>query len=59
MGDFLLPAALKVIVEDYQQGLLDCLNEQIKVMPLHLTFTQTLRINGVWAGRGQVLTSKI
>jgi hypothetical protein len=30
MGDFLPPAALKLIAEDYQQGLLDRLNEQIK-----------------------------
>ncbi|KAI0296058.1 hypothetical protein B0F90DRAFT_1811359 [Multifurca ochricompacta] len=30
MGDFLSPSALKVIAEDYQQGLLDRLNEQIK-----------------------------
>jgi hypothetical protein len=30
MGDFLSPAALKVIAEDYQQGLLDRLNEQVK-----------------------------
>jgi Fe-Mn family superoxide dismutase len=30
MGDFLSPAAFKVIAEDYQQGLLDRLNEQIK-----------------------------
>ena len=30
MSDFLPPAALKVIAEDYQQGLLDRLNEQIK-----------------------------
>jgi hypothetical protein len=30
MGDFLSPAALKVVAEDYQQGLLDRLNEQIK-----------------------------
>ncbi|KAN0140325.1 hypothetical protein V8E53_002221 [Lactarius tabidus] len=30
MGDFLPPSALKVIAEDYQQGLLDRLNEQIK-----------------------------
>jgi hypothetical protein len=30
MGDFLSPAALKAIAEDYQQGLLDRLNEQIK-----------------------------
>ncbi|KAI0269033.1 Manganese/iron superoxide dismutase [Russula aff. rugulosa BPL654] len=30
MGNFLSPAALKVIAEDYQQGLLDRLNEQIK-----------------------------
>ena len=30
LGDFLSPAALKVIAEDYQQGLLDRLNEQIK-----------------------------
>ena len=30
MGDFLSPSALKIIAEDYQQGLLDRLNEQIK-----------------------------
>ncbi|KAI0253154.1 Manganese/iron superoxide dismutase [Lactifluus subvellereus] len=30
MGDFLPPPALKLIAEDYQQGLLDRLNEQIK-----------------------------
>ena len=30
MGDFLPPAALKVIAEDYQQRLLDRLNDQIK-----------------------------
>lgn len=30
LGDFLSPEALKVIAEDYQQGLLDRLNEQIK-----------------------------
>jgi Fe-Mn family superoxide dismutase len=30
MGDFLPPAGLKVIAEDYQQGLLDRLNEQVK-----------------------------
>jgi hypothetical protein len=30
MGDFLLPTALKIIAEDYQQGLLDCPNVQIK-----------------------------
>ena len=30
MGNFLSPAALKVIAEDYQQGLLDRLNEQVK-----------------------------
>jgi Fe-Mn family superoxide dismutase len=30
MGDLFSPAALKVIVEDYQQGLLDRLNEQIR-----------------------------
>jgi superoxide dismutase, Fe-Mn family len=33
MGEFLPPAALKVIAEDYQQGLLDRLNEQIKGAP--------------------------
>ena len=33
MGDFLPPAALKLIAEDYQQGLLDRLNEQIKGAP--------------------------
>jgi hypothetical protein len=30
VGDFLSPEALKVIGVDYQQGLLDRLNEQIK-----------------------------
>ena len=30
MGDFLSPSALKIIAEDYQQGLLNRLNEQIK-----------------------------
>ena len=30
MADFLTPAALKVVAVDYQQGLLDRLNEQIK-----------------------------
>ena len=30
LGDFLSPSALKVIAEDYQQGLLDRLNEQIR-----------------------------
>ena len=33
MGDFLSPAALKVVAVDYQQGLLDRLNEQIKGAP--------------------------
>ena len=35
MGDFLPPAALKVIAEDYQQGLLDRLNDQIKGALFH------------------------
>src|SRR6266702_3453501 len=39
MGDFLPPAALKVIAEDYQQGLLDRLNEQIKGLFLLLLLT--------------------
>jgi superoxide dismutase, Fe-Mn family len=29
LGDFLPPAALKVVAEDYQQGLLDRLNEEV------------------------------
>jgi superoxide dismutase, Fe-Mn family len=37
MGDFLPPAALKLIAEDYQQGLLDRLNEQIKGAPSSLS----------------------
>jgi superoxide dismutase, Fe-Mn family len=35
MGDFLSPEALRVIAVDYQQGLLDRLNEQIKGTPRH------------------------
>ena len=30
MGDFLPPSALKMIAEDYQQGLLDRLNDEVK-----------------------------
>ena len=30
MGDFLPPASLKMIAEDYQQGLLDRLNDEVK-----------------------------
>ena len=30
MGEFLSPQALKLIAEDYQQGLLDRLNEEVK-----------------------------
>ncbi|KAI0288238.1 hypothetical protein BC826DRAFT_1166307 [Russula brevipes] len=40
MGDFFSPAALRVIAEDYQQGLLDRLNEQIKGAPA-VFFSQT------------------
>jgi hypothetical protein len=40
MGDFLSPAALKVIAEDYQQGLLDRLNEQIKGTASAFFFTR-------------------
>ena len=53
MGDFLSPAALKVIAEDYQQGLLDRLNEQIKgdaaaFFSFHTNTTLTVR-----AGEGR------
>jgi Fe-Mn family superoxide dismutase len=49
MGDFLPPAALKVIAEDYQQGLLDRLNEQIKGARLshHVEFKV---LTNVWTG---------
>lgn len=30
MGDFLPPASLKMIAEDYQQGLLDRLNDEVR-----------------------------
>ncbi len=50
MGDFLSPAALKVIAEDYQQGLLDRLNEQIKGTVTAFFSLHELRINGLWAG---------
>lgn len=30
MGDFLPPATLKMIAEDYQQGLLNRLNDEVK-----------------------------
>jgi superoxide dismutase, Fe-Mn family len=33
MGEFLSPAVLKVVAVDYQQGLLDHLNERIKGAP--------------------------
>ncbi|GJE84766.1 manganese and iron superoxide dismutase [Phanerochaete sordida] len=33
MGDFLPPASLKMIAEDYQQGLLDRLNDEVKDTP--------------------------
>jgi superoxide dismutase, Fe-Mn family len=38
MGDFLSPAALQVVAVDYQQGLLDRLNEQIKGEPRRAAF---------------------
>ena len=34
MGDFLSPEALRLIAEDYQQGLLDRLNEEVKGEPV-------------------------
>ncbi|KAI0260935.1 Manganese/iron superoxide dismutase [Gloeopeniophorella convolvens] len=41
MGDFLPPAALKLVAEDFQQGLLDRLNEQTKGTQLeHLSVAQ-------------------
>jgi hypothetical protein len=51
MGNFLSPAALKVIAEDYQQGLLDRLNEQIKgkclrVFDLHEPMMYLLGVRG-------------
>ena len=38
MGDFFSPAALKVVAVDYQQGLLDRLNEQIKGVSCRAAF---------------------
>jgi hypothetical protein len=38
MGNFLLPVALMVVAVDYQQGLLDRLNEQIKGEPRRAAF---------------------
>jgi Fe-Mn family superoxide dismutase len=38
LGDFLSPAALRVVAVDYQQGLLDRLNEQIKGAPCRAGF---------------------
>ena len=35
VGDFLSPAALRMIAIDYQQGLLTRLNEQVKGLPCH------------------------
>ncbi len=59
MGDFLSPAALKVVAEDYQQGLLDRLNEQIKGNASASYFCMNpTYLRGV-GRRGQVLTSKI
>jgi hypothetical protein len=56
MGDFLSPAALKVIAEDYQQGLLDRLNEQVKGNAF--VSYQLAYLLGV-GGRRQVPTLKI
>jgi Fe-Mn family superoxide dismutase len=53
MGDFLSPGALKVIAEDYQQGLLDRLNEQIKGNVSVSYICTNLRIYWVWAGEGR------
>jgi len=55
MGDFLSPAALKVIAEDYQQGLLDRLNEQIKGTNAVASSSHTVLTSSVI----QVLTLKI
>jgi superoxide dismutase, Fe-Mn family len=38
MGDFLSPAALKVVAVNYQQGLLGHLNERIKGAPCRAAF---------------------
>jgi len=59
MGDFLSPAALKVIAEDYQQGLLDRLNEQIKGNVSVSYICANPRIYLVWAWQWQVPTLKI
>jgi hypothetical protein len=55
MGDFLPPAGLKVIAEDYQQGLLDRLNEQVKgtVTPPRFSFHTNPHTDGVGAGVGR------
>lgn len=53
MGDFFSPAALKVIAEDYQQGLLDRLNEQIKGNASVSYICTEIRIYWVWAGEGR------
>jgi hypothetical protein len=59
MGSFLSPAALKVIAEDYQQGLLDRLNEQIKGKCLRvLDFQEPMKYLLGVRGRGQVPTLK-
>jgi hypothetical protein len=50
MGDFLSPEALKVIAEDYQQGLLDRLNEQIKGNASVSYICTNPRTYWVWAG---------
>ena len=53
MGDFLSPAGLKVIAEDYQQGLLDRLNEQIKGNVSVSYFCTNPRIYWVRTGVGR------
>ena len=53
MGDFLSPAALKVIAEDYQQGLLDRLNEQIKGDAAAIFLFTRTHILTVRAGEGR------
>lgn len=53
MGNFLSPAALKVIAEDYQQGLLDRLNEQIKGNASASFICVNPRIYSVWVGSGR------
>jgi superoxide dismutase, Fe-Mn family len=45
MGDFLSRAALKVVAVDYQQGMLDHLNEQIQGAPCRAAFLSSFSSN--------------